>query len=523
MTEDLLRLGIQAAKAGDYEKARTYFVKVVQTNQNSEMGWLYLGHCSNDEEKKKYCYQKVLKINPSNPQAIKALAAITRADSVVQSNQIESQSASETKLHNKPFTKKKFSTISTPIIIGTTLGLIFCMGVVFVAALFSGLFTGQSYQLPANIPFINSTNATATLSIVTPIMVTQTPTMTPRPTSTFVSSATPIPTFPVDEFSSAEFYNNTDVTYWSQIIAQDPENADAYFQRASAIYESNEAVGSLDAFITRHNLALKDIDRAISLRSDMGEYYALRLNIYDDLSETAEYSVDGQYLSAMALDNAYKAYELGTTTDNPDRIIINELIATNQCEKALTGVDELIGQLPKEDISLGGLLHIRSRAYACLGRLEDALQSVNDSMFNNAYMEYKTGLKIQYLIMLERYDEALPLLNERINNTRLSGDLYYLRAYIYYSTGKKNLVQEELYTGMPKTWVRGEFLPYVEAQLALDEGRTGDAILLLQIAEATFGPPDNPMRWKAQKQLEALGAQPLTLTPSVPYQATPIP
>jgi tetratricopeptide (TPR) repeat protein len=72
MTQELLRLGIQAAKTGDYEKAQIYFAKVVQTDPHSELGWLYLGHCLNDEKKKIYCYQKVLGINPSNQYARKA-------------------------------------------------------------------------------------------------------------------------------------------------------------------------------------------------------------------------------------------------------------------------------------------------------------------------------------------------------------------------------------------------------------------------------------------------------------------
>jgi tetratricopeptide (TPR) repeat protein len=523
MTEDLLKLGVQAAKAGDYEKARTFFVKVVQADPNSERGWLYLGHCLSDGEKKNFCYQRVLKINPSNPQAIKALAMITRSERVAPTNQVESPSVPETKQQNEISPKKKSSTVSTPIIIGTSLGVILCLGIFFAVALFRGLLAGRSYQLPSSIPFINNVEATATVWIVTPSFVTEIPTTTPYPVSTSIGSATPIPTFPVDEFSSTEFYNNSNVAYWSQIIAQDPGNADAYFQRASAIYKSNQAIGSLDAYISKLELALQDTDMAISLRSDIGEYYALRQSIYYSLSNTTIYSVDREYVSEIALDNAYKAYELGTTTEYPERIIMDDLIATNQCEKALSGLQELIAQSPPGDVSVGGLLHYRSRAYACLGRLEEALQSVNDSMFNNMNMEHKTYLKILYLIMLERYDEALPLLNERIAGSTLGGDHYYMRAYIYYYTGKKDLVQEELYTGMPKTWERGEFLPFVEAQLALDEGRTEDAIQLLQIAEATFIPPMNPLRWKAQKQLEALDAHPLTPSVSAPYQATPIP
>ena len=354
--------------------------------------------------------------------------------------------------------------------------------------------------------------------------VTRFPTATPFPTPTSISTATASPAFTPVEYSPNDLFQSADVSYWTEIIALDPQNPDSYYQRASAMNRSNRAVGSLDAYIARLNLMLQDIDNAIALRPDTGDYYSLRLSIYDKLSGTTDYIVDNQYWSRLALEDAIKAYELGTTAVYPDRTIINELIATDQCDKALSSVQKLMAQLPSGDLSLGGLLHIRSRAYACLGRLNDALQSVNDSMFNNAYIGYKNELKAQYLILLGQYDEALPLVNEEICHCELSGWHHYLRAEIYYNTGRKDLVQDELYTGMMKTWGRGGMLPYVEAQKALDEGRTDDAIQLLKLAEATFSDPIyNSLRWKVQEQLKTLGAEPLAVTPSVPYLATPIP
>ena len=138
-------------------------------------------------------------------------------------------------------------------------------------------------------------------------------------------------------------------------------------------------------------------------------------------------------------------------------------------------------------------------------------------------MYYKNDLKVTYLIMLGRYEEALPILNNLCEQCPLAGYHYYWRAEIYYNTGKKNLVQNDLDTGMPRTWARGGMLPFVEAQMALDEGRKDDAIKLLQYAEATFNPVENPLRWKVQKLLTSLSARPLKLTPSAPYHATSIP
>ena len=309
------------------------------------------------------------------------------------------------------------------------------------------------------------------------------------------------------------------------MIAKDPQNADLYYRRADAIYLSTPAIGSLEVYTAKLNLALQDINMAISLQPENGDYYYLRLRIYDSLAGTIEYSVDRQLINKLALEDAYQEHKFGTPFDYyPERTIIIKLIATDQCDIALSSAEKLIEELPQNDLTLGGLLHIRSRASACLGRLDDALQSVNDSMFNNENMEYKNELKAQYLILLGRYEDALPLLNEQICHCELAGWHHYLRAEIYFHTGKKNLVQDELFTGMTKTWQRGGMLPYVEAELALDEGRTEDAIQLLQFAEATFSDPIyNSLRWKVQEQLKELGDEPWIVTPSVSFAPTPTP
>ena len=138
-------------------------------------------------------------------------------------------------------------------------------------------------------------------------------------------------------------------------------------------------------------------------------------------------------------------------------------------------------------------------------------------------MDYKTDYKIQYLILLGRYSEALPLLNGQICDCGLGGWRYYMRAEIEYKLGKKDLAQSDLDTGMQRTWGRGGFLPYVEGQLALDAGSKAEAIQDFQLAEATFDPTYNYLREKIRAQLASLGAKPLQMTPSVPYQPTPIP
>ena len=68
-TEELLKAGVTAAKAGDIAKASQLLIQVVQTDPNSESGWLWLGLCRTVPEQREYCFRRVLAINPQNSEA----------------------------------------------------------------------------------------------------------------------------------------------------------------------------------------------------------------------------------------------------------------------------------------------------------------------------------------------------------------------------------------------------------------------------------------------------------------------
>ena len=77
MLENNLELGLQAGKRGDKQKAVAYLSKYVIENPTSEEGWLWLGEYLPDAEKRKYCFERVLKINPENRQARQRLHEMT--------------------------------------------------------------------------------------------------------------------------------------------------------------------------------------------------------------------------------------------------------------------------------------------------------------------------------------------------------------------------------------------------------------------------------------------------------------
>ncbi|OQY34745.1 MAG: hypothetical protein B6243_05315, partial [Anaerolineaceae bacterium 4572_5.2] len=69
MMEDLYQKGIAAAEAGDLGKAYQLFAQALKLNPKSEKTWLALGRYVNDAEKKEYCFEKVLSLNPENETA----------------------------------------------------------------------------------------------------------------------------------------------------------------------------------------------------------------------------------------------------------------------------------------------------------------------------------------------------------------------------------------------------------------------------------------------------------------------
>jgi hypothetical protein len=60
-------------KAGNIEEARPLLIEYLKQNPGDENAWLWMSRCVTEAEQKRYCFEKVLKINPQNPHAIKGL------------------------------------------------------------------------------------------------------------------------------------------------------------------------------------------------------------------------------------------------------------------------------------------------------------------------------------------------------------------------------------------------------------------------------------------------------------------
>lgn len=518
MTEDNLTLGIEAAKSGDLERAKDYLARAVAENPGSEEGWLWLGKSLTDGEQRKYCYERVLQLNPQNAEAQNDL------DRLFLSNISEPLNSNLSKeipknLDNEENTATWKSDGRFLSIMGVIAGLCLC-GVPFLFLIYSGFLDPL-----AGFFLIKGPAGSPPVSIA---MTSVTPTILDN--DSFVSVTPNAPVYVDGNMSEirdlmAQGKYAEAIILLDQVIQSAPVLDEARFLRAASYHNLMKQQRSLSEFRDYLDKALADIDTAIALRPDNGNYYMLRQYILVDLAGLQTYQVDSEHIAEYALENAGAALSLGATLDEyPDRIYVIDLIYTKRCDEAVRQLQEMIDRTDPTNQSIGGLYHIQSQAYACLNQVDKAIQLVDKSMFNNVNMEWKYELKARYLYQAGQSEEALELLNELIEaKPSYDGWRYYLRALIYQEMGERDKANEDLIIGSGSTWSHVGLYSYVQGKMALEDGNREEGISLLQEAEATLDVPFTPLRYRILSELEKLGAKPLELNPSVMLEATSIP
>lgn len=86
-----LPLAIEAIKAGNKQIGQQLLAQALQADPNNEQAWLWMSTVV-DEEKRKYCIDRVLAINPNNPTARKAFAELIKINNPQQTVKLESVS-----------------------------------------------------------------------------------------------------------------------------------------------------------------------------------------------------------------------------------------------------------------------------------------------------------------------------------------------------------------------------------------------------------------------------------------------
>jgi hypothetical protein len=73
----MLEQAIAHIRAREIEKARPLLIEWLKQNPRDENAWLWMSGCVTEAEQKRYCLEKVLKINPQNQYAIRGLRHLT--------------------------------------------------------------------------------------------------------------------------------------------------------------------------------------------------------------------------------------------------------------------------------------------------------------------------------------------------------------------------------------------------------------------------------------------------------------
>jgi len=76
MSTDILNQAIALIRSGDRATAQNLLAQLVRQDPNNEAGWMWLSTCLDSADRKKFCLNRVLSINPNNSAARQALARL---------------------------------------------------------------------------------------------------------------------------------------------------------------------------------------------------------------------------------------------------------------------------------------------------------------------------------------------------------------------------------------------------------------------------------------------------------------
>src|SRR5215212_12062242 len=72
----MLEQAISHIGAGEIDRARSLLIEFLKQNPRDESAWLWMTRCVLEPEQKRYCFEKVLKLNPQNQNAIEGLTRL---------------------------------------------------------------------------------------------------------------------------------------------------------------------------------------------------------------------------------------------------------------------------------------------------------------------------------------------------------------------------------------------------------------------------------------------------------------
>ena len=527
-----LAAGIKAAQVGDLAQAVTMLAQVVRSDPSSEMGWFWLGKCVPEPERKVYCLRRAIALDPTNVEFQRELARLEMAPlpepiglipverpvsqvppivpaTVQQQREFQQVTRSEKSepqlLHTTqpsrpvvaaPAGKKKPTRPSYMFygLYGCS-ALIGLLSIAILLVMFLNLNKVEESRLP--IP-----------SVTTIVRVNLTDYPMPSPFPSPTTSPTPTKVLFTRTPMVTPTANKSDKVLYSQ----------AKQQHDRAIHETYE--GNFYDLIAK---AVENIDLAIEMKPDEGEYYSLRYEIYAALAGNADYRSEYRYYQEIALENLRTAVALGTSDRYLERWIPLFLFSLGRCQEGMQELERIKTERGASAPPSVAMLNFEAHGYLCLGQFEKALEYVDRGLEIENIREHR-WLRTMILYHLGRRNDALQVLNELIDECpNYCGNRYYLRSVIYFDLGMKDLAKRDLWTGSGNTWAQTGLNSYMQARFALDDGRREEAIYYFQEALDSIFWYHEALLPKIRAELVRLGVQPLPEEPFPYVHITPLP
>ena len=545
MTDENLTNGIRAAQAGEIDLARASLIKAIQTNPASQDGWLWLGHVLNEPERRHYCYQRVLALNPAHAEAWRALDKLSNppVESEIPTPLIiqpktapENPSAAPPRaLAPKPLphreqrrravkqqiAQRNQSHVWPSLIFGFLLSLLLVALPLGILILRGDLDEYLISQNMVNLPPMPPLYDRWVDQIITPTPV-------------------PIPDEPYQErFAKAgpgmlkalgllmAGQCAEAMPLLDEAVLLVPEYPDVFYERASCYASLLQNQRHLGENISNIYAGLADIERAIALRPDRGDYYATRGLLYWNWAGLQELTVNRNVLYNVAIDNLKAASALGITLNYPlEATTISALVESGQCEEALARSEAFLEVSKPVTSHYTDVQVMQVRAYMCLGRLSEALTTLRKIMDQGNVTDEQKMLEAIILYQQGYSDEAMQIIdNLLVQMPEYNGERYYLRSLILYEKGQRDEAVNNLTIGGGQTWLHGGLYSYVQGRMGLElvgADNRAKALDALQYAEASLNTTYNVLRKRMQKELSDLGVSPLDPPVSVPA-VTPAP
>jgi tetratricopeptide (TPR) repeat protein len=538
MSIDLIQEGIQAYKSGQKEKAVSILTEAVRQTPDSAWAWFWLGKALDEPEKKRYCYDRAMQIDPVLREKLKSP---TSRISVATSS---TPATTTTRINNLKPGKSRWKLF---VIGGSCLCLVIGCAILGVLGVLNGIGT-QSVQLLQNAqsggsqpniikaltgrqsPTTTATPSTPTGTIThtpsPPIMRTRTPGRIPSSTPT--SDLTKVYEslgFKVTEAKNARDDGQNDICIqkYDELLAQMPNWANGNFYRAVCKRRLAEKSHSLVEYRDLIVSGISDVDKAISIDPEIGWYYAEHSYQYYDLIEVYENSPADDALLQIALDNIQTSVRMGDYDENSQAKIPLYLIQLGRCQEGVDEAKRQIASFPVNQTPVIDLYDYLAQGYQCLGDYTKANQTINQRLkINKNCKPYM--LQTSILIGLGQKNKALETIDRCINEyPSFGGYRYYLRSLLHWDRGEKDLARADNITGYGYTWYHGGLFAYMAGLILIDEGEQEAGLEFLKYAESSAREFEGPwLKKRIRASLASLNIPQQNPTPAATFVVTPI-